>query len=284
MRTPTTLLLVTGLTLTAAAQLQNADFEEWLNPVTEQGMDNRPAAWRYMGFMGEETSMFIHPPSTAAANGNYALTMSVWYHFLKDMAFQEVAINTRPTTLRGSYTYTMNVLDENGVEVIDEALVRVLLTRWNTDTQLADTIGFGLSLLGESQAYTTFEVPINYTSNEHPDSIKVLLDPSRVNRDTAEYYTSIPSYCSFFTVDALELVEGSTGVDELKNNTSFTVYPNPAHDILFLPSTLDGRLFDAAGHEVSGFRRATTIDMSGLAPGLYTVRTTDGTMTRIVRH
>lgn len=268
----------------ANAQLQNADFEEWINPITEQGMDNRPVGWRYMGFMGDEPSMLVHPPSTDAASGNYAITLSVWYHYVKDMAFQEVPISTRPTALRGSYTYTQNVLDQQGVEVADEALVRVLLTRWNTTTHVADTIGSGLSLLGASEAYDTFEVPITYTNEVQPDSIKVLLDPSRVKRDTAEYYISIPSYCSYFTVDALELVEGSTSVDELNAHSSFSAYPNPAHDVVFLPHLMDGRLYDVEGREVLTFRRTTTIDVSGLTPGTYTLRTTDGTIARIVRH
>lgn len=269
----------------ANAQLQNTDFEQWLNPITAQGNDNLPLGWMQMNpFVAQPDMVLFNPPSTTAASGTHAVTLSVHYHYTKDRLFQTAPNTTRPTELRGWYTYTENVLEYANEYFPDSALVEVVLTRWNPLTTQRDTIGQGHVGLGERAEFGAFSVPIIYINNDQPDSIHVLLDPSKCRRAGPSYsWQSYPEpNCSFFTVDALELVESSTGVDEMPGLRSITVYPNPACGIVFLPGAMDGHLFDAEGREVLAFRRANTIDVSGLGSGVYTLCTASGRSTRIL--
>lgn len=265
------------LPLLMAAQLQNADFEQWQESVnSELIMSNKPTGWmcdNAVGFEIEET-FFYNPPATPAQSGDYALTLSVWYHYAKDMAKQTAPVTAKPLIFKGFYKYTDNVLKNNANEDIeDTAMVSVYATKWNEATIQRDTIGTGQIELTAAFAFTEFQCPITYTGNEQPDEVIVLLDCSKVKRNGIDGIMKEEPVGSFFTVDNVSFENATLGSDDF-TATAARVYPNPATRILNIANISgEAQLFDMTGKLVlsESITEGKTLDVSSLNTGIYTL-------------
>ncbi|MGQ2982708.1 T9SS type A sorting domain-containing protein [Flavobacterium sp.] len=273
-------LTMLSLPFLANAQLQNSSFENWQNPITD--MPNKPVGWiRTNGDpMSEEFDFpFQNLPITTSQHGEYALRLSVWYGFDKDMAVQTVPITSRPEALTGYYTYTDELIFSNTIGYInDEAEIAVYLTKWNAALSQNDTIGTGRILLGAVNNYTAFHCPVTYTSDAIPDTVRIVLNPSANVRvpGPVQFMAADLNVSSILTIDNLVLVE-TMGDENFENNT-IKVYPNPASDIISI-SGFDGHaeLFDATGKKIlSQHYGNAPINISGLQQGIYLLRLDDG--------
>ncbi|MXN90134.1 T9SS type A sorting domain-containing protein [Flavobacterium sp. Sd200] len=272
MKTITYLFLAFIAPFFATAQLQNTDFEEWINPVTDVIFANRPVGWTISNGRAimEDTNTYF-PPVTDVQNGNYALKMSIWYNYTKDMAEQTAPIDFRPTALVGYYKYTGNRVYSGVGEIDDKASASIYLTKWNEALSHQDTIGSGDVLLDASEDYIRFVCPVAYTSNEIPDTVKVLLDCSLMNRPGYASILAPDGVASFFTVDNIALTEEVLKGDELQQK-KFNVYPNPVVNAL----SLDGfqgtvTIFNALGKLVLKNNNVHTgkIEVTALPSGIY---------------
>lgn len=284
------LTLLTALPFLANAQLQNSSFENWQNPITD--MPNKPVGWiRTNGDpMSEEFDFpLYHQPATQAQQGDYALRLSVWYGYDKDMAVQSAPISSRPAALTGYYTYTDVLVYNNGIGYVDdEAEVAVYLTKWNAALSQNDTIGTGSILLAEAGSYSQFSCPVNYTSDVVPDSMRIVLNPSSRVRVPGQpsFLAADLQISSILTVDNLTLME-ALGTDDFENN-AIKIYPNPARDIISI-SGFEGyaELFDATGKKVlSHHYDNAPINISSLQQGIYLLRLDDGgkvTFSKIIK-
>jgi hypothetical protein len=156
---------------------------------------------------------------------DYAATLSRWYDYTWDKLIQKTPINSRPAMLTGFYRYVNNDLTGNRDK--DTAYVFVAVTRWNTILNRSDTIGQGIIELGPAADFQSFECPVIYSSPGAGDSLYIEISPSKFN-DLPSYCVS-PGWCSYLTVDNLEL-KGS-----VSNLSGFTIYPNPSRDKIFIP-------------------------------------------------
>lgn len=268
------LLLLLAAGMAAQAQLQNMDFEEW-----EDGIQQSyylPSNWkRSDGVLQDGTTDFYHPPATDAQNGDYALRLSLWYTYVKDMAYQEAPINSRPTSLTGHYTYTDNLLMrlDTGETVIDTARVFVYMTKWNESLSRRDTIGTGILKLNAADQYTAFSCPITYTSDAVPDKIKVLLDCSIFDRNTEEMQSGLSlGISSFFTIDNLALTPQALSTDNMVNK-NIRLYPNPVSNKLFVDNfSGTASIYDIAGKQVLSQAYNSGIDVSGFTKGVYLLK------------
>lgn len=274
------LALLTALPLLANAQLLNSSFEDWQSPITD--MPNKPVGWvRTNGDpMSEEFDFpFQNLPITTSQHGEYALRLSVWYGFDKDMAVQTVPINSRPEALTGYYTYTDDLVYSNAVGYAsDEAEVNVYLTGWNAALSQNDTIGTGRILLGATGSYTTFTCPVAYTSDAVPDKIRIVLNPSSKVRIPGglQFMAADLNVSSIFTIDNLSLLE--TLDNEDFTNTTLKIYPNPSVDHISIAG-FEGKaeLFDTTGKKVLAINyNGTPINTNGLQQGVYLLRLDDG--------
>lgn len=259
---------------TGYAQLQNTDFEAWVNPITNTISANRPVGWvRGNGLPNNPYINFYHPPTTAAQNGNYALSMSIWYTYDLDMAKQVAPINYRPASLTGFYSYTDNqVYDQNNMIINDEAKVTVTLTKVDSTTGNKILVGSGISQLSTANTYTPFTCVINYLSNDIPDTIEVEFDCSLMDKLNGPVVTPISqaSISSILTIDNISLTPQSLSTTDFAL-TSINVYPNPTFDIVNFPA-FDGMLkvYDVTGKTVvSGKTNSGSIDISRLVSGTY---------------
>lgn len=246
------LALVT-MPFAGSTQEMNLDFENWENPVTEDAFDNRPLGWMVQNTPLVEPSdfgMLYHPPVTDAQSGSYALKLSTWYYYTKDMALLRLPYNSRLSELKGYYIYEENEVEDQVDTVPDVAQVSVFMTKWNTSTMHRDTVGTGVLDLNAVSEYTLFTNTVTYINpTVVPDSIHILLDPSLVRRDPAgpNYMSMDDGVSSFLTVDNLSLTdEHVAGLDEFSR--SVQIYPNPASDFVFV----EGFNGHAVLHDLNG--------------------------------
>lgn len=272
------------------AQLQNLDFELWHNEIPEEGfMPNSPVGWIWTnGVTTWEESTLYNPPHTDAQSNDYALTLSVWYNHTKDALIQGAPIDYRPARLKGYYKYTDNIIYNQQGEVVDTALVTVYLTTIGPSAEVLDTIGMGTARLNYSEGYTEFNAEIEYYTDEIPNLITILLDPSLVNRYQGVYYAANPGpTASFFTVDNLTLEgEAVLSTEELNNMSNTTLYPNPATDKLFIQD-FEGTaiVYDIAGKQVLSQKvmNGNALDIAALSSGTYQVHLMDADNKQVVK-
>lgn len=264
------------------AQLINADFEQWEAPITEEILYNKPTGWLWTdGFITSEEQFFYNPPQTDAQMNDFALTLSIWYHYAKDIALQTAPIDYRPEKLKGFFKYTHTLIEDFEGPVVDTALIEVYLTKYNTLSGTNDTIGSGWLPFTESEQYLPFELGITYTTNEVPDAIHLRLDPSLVKRYDDRYYMSVAEpVASYFTVDNLSLQgEAVLSVNNMSKQNKMQLYPNPAKDNLrmVLGEKQTITIYTATGTLVESVTANTnhTLDVSNYAAGVYIIKSKD---------
>lgn len=281
MKNTITLLCLFLSPLLLSAQLQNLDFENWELPVTATPSPNNPTHWKCGLTFGENESFsdyFQNQTYIDAQNNNYALRLSIWYYYVKDAAIQRASINYLPEKLKGYYKYAENMIEENGNSVVDTALVKVFLTKWNTIAAERDTIGRGELKIAEEQLnYELFEVNINYMNTQTPDSIAVILDPSLVKRETNSNYVSSwegDGYASFFTIDNLSL-EGSVLSNNSYEKPQITLYPNPASEEIFISGYIgDIIIYSITGEKIVSktIKKNQPVYVGNLSKGVYFIK------------
>ncbi|WP_341907059.1 T9SS type A sorting domain-containing protein [Fluviicola taffensis] len=279
------LLALAAMPLTGNTQVTNLDFENWINPVDSGAIfDNRPVDWFLLNPGLTEPSdfgLFYHSPATDAQNGNYALKLSTWYYYTKDMALLKSAYTSRLGALKGFYKYEENSVVDGTDTVVDIAQISVFMTKWNSGTMHRDTIGTGILDLNGAANYTSFTNIVTYiNSTIVPDSMHILLDPSLVRRDPngSNYLATDDGIGSFLTVDNFSLIdENALGVNEFSQ--SVHVYPNPATDLLVIEN-FKGRatLFDLNGKLVHDqeLENNGTISLNQLHAGIYLLQLNNG--------
>jgi hypothetical protein len=284
MKTVSTLLIALLALVEVNAQLINPDFEEWTTTNMTDGMSNYPLGWDlYVGQMQNTNMYFYYPPCTESQNNDYALKMSIWYAYTKDMAVQRTTIDYRPQKLTGYYTYTDNHIENIHGPILDTALVEVYLTKVDEVTSVIDTVGAGTLALNAADEYTFFEVNIEYASVEMPTHITVALDPSLVKREPGVEFFAVDSMlASFFIVDNLHLEGEVTLSTEVEQTPQlFTVYPSPTKDkvTIQLKEKQEVEVYTLSGTLIHRFMADTicTLDVSDWADGIYFVRCNYGT-------
>ena len=75
----------------------------------------------------------------------------------------------------------------------------------------------------------------------------------------------------------------TTGIESAQATEGLRAWPNPAHTTLFLSTPVDAVVYDAHGQAVRTVQRDNVIPLDGLSPGVYLLRTLDGSMVRFVK-
>ena len=164
----------------------------------------------------------------------------------------------------------------------DTSGIILQLTKWDATSLTQEMIGFGGYITtSSSSTFYRFSVPIEYSSENTPDSLSVIVISS----------LGAGQIGSAIWVDDLSLIYNtSSSVGEL-NGTSFDVFPNPVNDELSISSkTVDKmEVYSATGilidHIVIDAGLIYTYDTKKLANGLYLVKNSKGELKRfIVQH
>lgn len=81
------------------------------------------------------------------------------------------------------------------------------------------------------------------------------------------------------TVSSDEAITSSTNLD---SDNSFVMYPIPATDIVFFNKTLSIAIYDITGKKVLLSENSSSINISELGAGIYFVKTTEGTLQKLI--
>ncbi len=267
---PCALLVCSG----AFAQIPNGGFENWINFDLQY---DYPQGWYTLnpitaaanvftcqrGLPGAEGSFFARITtrnfSGSALPGLIAATTGA----SPDMGFP---YTQRPQALNGKWQYA--------VAAPDQAMITVLLTRWDNIAQSTETIGAGVATAsGTLSSWADFSVAITYANANIPDTAKIVIYSS----------AGAPAVGSTISVDALAF-GSANGVQE-NELVSFTAFPSPAMDVLHLRGTTTlarAEVLDLEGRTLrtEGFTGNTTMNVAELRAGLYLVRVhaADGSM------
>jgi hypothetical protein len=164
--------------------------------------------------------------------------------------------------------------------------IKVILTKWNTTTNLHDTIG-RINYVGTTvnSTYSRLSLPIEYVSNLVPDKINISLDaadsPDPIDgQPVVSNY--LPSDGTYVLFDDLSFV--NQNVNSIKENTvsKVLVYPNPADNIIYMSNlsesgyqliTMDGKIIERI--KTSGSQEIQIVS-SAYENGIYLVQTETG--------
>lgn len=140
---------------------------------------------------------------------------------LEENSFSPVsgfAFDQRPTALTGKFQFM-------GASGDDIGSISVYLTKWNSNTNVRDTVGYlKTDLNGMEMSWTNFSLPISYNNNDNPDSCVIILNASGKN----------PLPNSYLYIDNLAFTGIVSGVNNLGITGSVKIYPNPAVETLVL--------------------------------------------------
>ena len=273
------------------AQLLNSDYETW----TGTAPNYWPTQWgMYSNGLTHSGAMDTWR-SSDAHSGSAALQIGVWYYYTDTRAVQRVPITYRPVALTGWYKYTENTIKNQTTNLTtdDTANATVYLTKWNTTTLSADTIGYGTVELLGSNTYKQFSCAINYTSPSIPDTCIVSLDPSLMTNGGHTYFSDAGN-SSFLKIDDLSLQSSTTAIDDV-NTEEILLWPNPANSYIevYVPwaSPCTAIVTNVSGRVVNKFTVSNghnRMPLTDLVPGTYLLQInsphTGNTLTRMFSH
>lgn len=169
----------------------------------------------------------------------------------------------RPTSFTGAYSFFPDLSDG------DAAQVTVVLKKYNPQTNVADTIAFGVMSFTASFNMTGFELPLNYRNAATPDTLTIVFVQSKestVDSDTTSY----------FRVDQLGF-DQHVGISNNHGERLLNLYPNPSTHFIqtdwIRESSGNYIIFDNMGRNVTSgmVKQGDMIDVSPLVDGSYTI-------------
>jgi hypothetical protein len=74
------------------------------------------------------------------------------------------------------------------------------------------------------------------------------------------------------------MAQSATGIKNAARNTAFELYPNPAHNMIFVGTDQNIRISDMMGKTILEQAAGGNIDISGLQPGMYFIHVNGKTL------
>lgn len=211
--------IVISINTILAQSIPNAGFETW---TTQQQVDvatgwvNPPTVSKssdsHNGQFAAEiiAGDFTNPQSGQTISLPGRLVTGTASGGMGQTAIEGFSFTQRPDSLIGwfKYSYTQQ----------DACVFNVTLTKWNPTTQMREIIGEGQLIENEALVYSRFSIPLNYLSNEIPDTCKIEFLSSEVQSGIQG---------SILLIDDVDFVYNNVGLNESEKIESMFVYPNP---------------------------------------------------------
>jgi len=280
--TTTAVLLLLAVWSNAQA-IPNGGFEAWTNNIIYED----PNEWTTLNFFSAfglpvtvssgtpapEGSKYAHMETTGSeAIGD--TVAAIMFSGNLNLATQTGAlgfpVSSMANFLTGKYRYSAN--DGN-----DLGAGGLFFTKWNTATNMQDTVGIGQLFFDTDQlTWTSFSIEVVPLSALVPDSCTIVF---------ASSISDTPNPGAYLDLDDLQFSQTSS-VKETTASKQFVIYPNPAEDVLNLDLTAFGEntrlkvsIITMNGALVSNesmMSTLQTIDISTLPTGAYFIRVDDG--------
>lgn len=257
-----------------AQSVPNGGFENWNNQTTYEDPQN----WTSMNVLSMFGAEATAIKSTQAHSGNYALKLTTSVSdlgsdgemdtiagvlilgtsdFLNGTGAEGYPFTQRPDSLTGWYKLTSP--DDVPFQL------EFFSSKWNATNQNYETIG-DASFSGEaSSTYIRFSVPIDYSSNATPDSIRFFIVNANTNTSvTNELY-----------LDDLAFVYNTSTAGLEEQTAQVRMYPNPVTNQLFIQSEEPIQhlsVLDVQGKslfEQRGNTGTNQVETGNFTPGIY---------------
>ncbi len=267
----------------------NLDFEQWedstmqvlklfndADTFIENGKQGILEGWgKYGGFTVRTTDAF---------NGDYAIVLYDWYGINRDyVSLGEngdpnpsgcgncgTSISFRPESISFAYKGILTPSFSKSDTVTGK--IMVYLTKYDSLSGHRDTIGIGkINLLPTSDKYKTYKIPFQYSSQQTPDSIILLVSLN-------EYFNHC-IICALMFFDNFEFHRKGTSVISPEGKSLLHIYPNPLDkselNILNKSSSrfISVKMYNSSGVFISEItippHSQRKYSMSGLENGIY---------------
>lgn len=226
----------------------------------------------YVGLDYTSPEYYITLRTKTDTSGNvtpsFLFCSSIQFHYNagceEDFIYVGQPFPHRPNKMLGEYRFRNDSLHAN-----DFGTCTVILKKFNTTTQQADTIGYGFAQLTPTptDSLENFSVNIQYFSNQTPDSIVVIF-----------YSTGNNLSGGVLTVDDLTF-DFSSSTQFILDNQHFSVFPNPASDYLQIQSPYDNSKIEVTIYNIHGqiirnthFYNELNYGIKNLTNGIYLVK------------
>lgn len=288
-------LLLVAATFTFAQQVPNGDFESWIG--------NTPSSWHTtnMSILGIPFVTVVKD-NTNPQHGLSSAQLKVitTYIPLQGNISMQGALSTaemiidpfaQTVTLQGGYPFTGMPNRLSGFFKYlpvgpDTCYMGWALSKWNNGVR--DTIGFAyIDTAGTFSNWTYFEIPLEYTIWEEPDTMNILFLCS--NPVDGLTHTGTKMW-----VDNLTFIYGPVSVEGVTFPEGIRIYADGTNRKLIIETSYDRESFMAMtlytinGRKVAEERKwmgknTETLDISQLPPGTYIFRLTTGNRQIVVR-
>ncbi|HEY0978179.1 MAG TPA: T9SS type A sorting domain-containing protein [Flavobacteriales bacterium] len=278
-------LLLPSLTL---AQVPNGGFETWMD---NNGIQD-PQGWITLNETGSFFGLELAAQGMPGAVGTSYLELTTGQveglGVIPSMAFAGTVTEDdvidgfpfaqRPEALVGQLKYAP--VGE------DVASILVALTRWDAGSDSRIAVASGTLFVEDNTAdWSSFTIPLDYLDGTMPDTASITILASSGNGAAAG---------TVFGIDDLQFTGGLTSIDERQGTDPLVLLPNPADQqvqVLARTPLQYIEVLAADGRCVRTLRTNSshsTLDLTGMAPGGYVVRTmtSDGTWhsKRLLKH
>jgi len=277
-----------AISFSALAQIPNAGFESWTTATGYSTPDN----WATLNAMTSADTLYTCNEGTPGYAGSAYLKLTsktvtgmgvvpgiAVCGTMNTTTFQPTsgfAYTSRPANLTGAWQYM--------AWGSDMGFVAVMLSKWNSGTNMRDTIAYAYHpLSGMVMSWTTFSMPLTYVSTASPDSAVIILSASG----------SVPVANSYLYVDTLAFSGAVAGVASVNAKIeSAELYPNPATsevslrfnapeagELLVSVTDVSGKVLSKHSCQVSAGSNVISLDTRALPKGMYVVGLISGSYT-----
>jgi len=271
---------IIALNIDAQVQPPNAGFENWV-PV---GSFENPVGWSSFNNFYSYGVPEMSFKTTDVNSGTYALrlisetatvplpfgtnTLDTLAGFVflgsTDMNNPGISYTDRPISMQA---FVKGTIMPNG-----NAIVMATLRKWNTVTHVRDQVGGAMYFMSSSITnFTQVSVPFNYSLPDIPDTLEIKI----MAGDVGPGGLIIPG--NEFFIDDISFTF-LTGINEdIKNNLSINIYPNPANDnfTIVTPQKSKIEILNIQGQllqTIIASNNQTNIDISSFPYGVYIVK------------
>lgn len=256
----------------------NGDFEDWVSFSSEE-----PDSWLSSNIFTLGSSGLTVEKTPDSHTGNWAAKitsdLTIWNDtlgFITNGIMGDngpeggMPVNNIPDVLSGYYKYSP--------VGNDTAIAGMTLYRYNEDLGISEILDSAFILLPPVSNYTYFEIPVAYNVWPEPDTVNIAFGSG--NFDKGQFV----GLGSTLWIDDLSITykPSLVGLDENEMQNPVEVFPNPAHQKLFInwqkthPRKAHLQLLNDQGQIIinrtyQGGTKAQ-LDIEHLSPGIYFYR------------
>ena len=196
----------------------------------------------------------------------------------------------RPTELNGFYKYAQGNRADSG-------LITVLLTKYDPLAGGLNIVGIGGGVFSNASSYTAFTAPIQYLTQDTPDTVIIIMGTTTTIGLDSTALTSAPVGSVLYVDDLTFSGNAPNSVGSLDKLIEAALYPNPSADKITVDYTqatsseveiklvsLDGREVYVDHKYFNAGKQKLEIDLANINAGMYqlVVNTTDGAVRKAV--